>query len=120
MGKTAAQAALDGITMAVGASAAKVGWQVVVNVATSVISGIMNEDDGMEIACQAAVSGVFAYVGGNGTDFAGKSNTFRNSMEKIYGASSAASKGYSGYMGRFIGYERRYNGKCTIIFQIVY
>ena len=31
-----------------------------------------------------------------------------------YGASSAASKGYSGYMGRFIGYERRYNGKCTI------
>lgn len=49
MGKTAAQAALDGIAMAVGASAAKVGWQVVVNVATSVISGIMNEDDGMEI-----------------------------------------------------------------------
>ena len=47
--KTAAQAALDGIAMAVGASAAKVGWQVVVNVATSVISGIMNEDDGMEI-----------------------------------------------------------------------
>lgn len=154
--KTAAQAALDGIAMAVGASAAKVGWQVVVNVATSVISGIMNEDDGMEIACQAAASGVFAYVGGNGTDFAGKNSAFRRSMEKAYdkydkigridvaasiyrsgkrnlkrtydlevkktlastglgyGTSSITSKGYSDYMGRFMGFERRYNGTCTI------
>ena len=58
--KTVAQATLDGIVMAVGASAATVGWQIVTNVATSVISGIMNEDDGMEIACQATVSGTLA------------------------------------------------------------
>lgn len=75
--KTLAQAGLDGIAMAVGASAAKVGWQIIVNVATSVISGIMNEDDGMEIACQAVVGGVFAYVGGNGTDFAGIDRQWR-------------------------------------------
>ena len=69
--KTVAQATLDGIVMAVGASAATVGWQIVTNVATSVISGIMNEDDGMEIACQATVSGALAYFGGKGNDFAG-------------------------------------------------
>ena len=69
--KTVAQATLDGIVMAVGASAATVGWQIVTNVETSVISGIMNEDDGMEIACQATVSGALAYFGGKGNDFAG-------------------------------------------------
>ena len=72
--KVAAQAALDGISAAVGASAVGTIGQIVTNVATTVTSGILAGDDGTEIAMQAAASGILAsgiipWVGGPGADF---------------------------------------------------
>ena len=38
------------------------GWQVVTNVATTVVGGVLNGDDGTEIAMQAAASGTVSYT----------------------------------------------------------
>ena len=70
--KTVGQAALDGISMAVGASAAKVGVQIAVNVGTSIGSGFINGDDMSEIVMQAGTSAILARIGGDGANFAGK------------------------------------------------
>lgn len=80
--KVVAQAALDGISAAVGASAAKWGWQVVTNVATTVVGGVLNGDDGTEIAMQAAASGILAKIGGDGTGFDKNRKIFHERLDK--------------------------------------
>lgn len=80
--KTVGQVALDGISMAVGASAAKVGVQIAVNVGTSIGSGFINGDDMSEIVMQAGTSAVLAGIGGDGADYAGK--RFREKMLATY------------------------------------
>lgn len=83
--KVAAQAALDGISAAVGASAVGTIGQIVTNVATTVTSGILAGDDGTEIAMQAAASGILAsgiipWVGGPGADFDGNRKFWKDSI----------------------------------------
>ena len=58
------------------------GWQVVTNVATTVVGGVLNGDDGTEIAMQAAASGILAKIGGDGTGFDKNRKIFHERLDK--------------------------------------
>lgn len=78
-----AQAALEGISAAVGASAVGVVGQIVTNVATTVVSCVLDGDDGLEIVLQSGISAFFAWKGGNGADFDGNREFWKDSIKKI-------------------------------------
>lgn len=129
--KTVAQATLDGIVMAVGASAATVGWQIVTNLAY--FGGKGNDFAGIEakwkfkVGSNAEVKDINIRTQLNeiaGNQFKRKTKrgiyNMTSSTVRGNGASRGVSKGYSGYMGPIIGEERRYNGKVTIYSHLYY
>ena len=80
--KVMAQAVIDGISMAVSFSAVGAIGQGVVNAATTVATGVLNGDDGKEIAFQAVAGGISGWRGGKGVDIDGK--RFKKEMHKVY------------------------------------
>ena len=82
--KVAAQVAVDGISAAVGASAVGVIGQIVTNVATTVVSCVLDGDDGAEIAFQAVASGALAKFCGSGTNYDGVHKNFIKNLAQEY------------------------------------